>query len=137
MPDLVGQEIDRITPQLIALRHELHQIPEVGLDLPNTARRIRSEIDSLGLEVVKAKSSTGYMAILHGQAGDGPLVLLRADMDGLPIKEATKLPWASKNGNMHACGHDLHMAGLVGAMRALAHVRERLAGSVIFMFQPG
>ena len=139
MSALIDTEIDRITPQLIALRHELHQMPEVGLELPNTARRIRSEIDSLGLEVVAAKSSTGYMAILRGGAAgeDRPLVLLRADMDGLPVKEATKLPWASKNGNMHACGHDLHMAGLVGAMRALHHVREHLAGDVLFMFQPG
>ena len=91
MSALIDTEIDRITPQLIALRHELHQMPEVGLELPNTARRIRRENESLGLEVVAAKSSTGYMAILRGGAAgeDRPLVLLRADMDGLPVKEAT------------------------------------------------
>ncbi|MDO5719443.1 MAG: M20 family metallopeptidase [Actinomycetaceae bacterium] len=132
--------VNAIAAQLIELRRELHQIPEPGLNLPLTAARIRQEIEALGLPFLQCRSATGFTAVLRGERPTNdarPLVLLRADMDALPIVENTSYPWASTNGNMHACGHDLHMAGLVGAMRALTHVRDQLAGDVIFMFQSG
>lgn len=132
--------VDAIAAQLIELRRELHQFPEPGLHLPLTADRIRREIKALNLPFSDCQNATGLIAVLRGdrqKTGYRPCVLLRADMDGLPIVENTTYPWASTNGNMHACGHDIHMAALIGAMRALYHVRDQLAGDVVFMFQSG
>lgn len=128
--------------ELIALRHQLHQIPEVGLDLPQTGQVIHAQIKALGLECQTGKNITAFSAVLRGgkaspDINQRRIVLLRADMDGLPVQEKTGLPWASTNGNMHACGHDVHMSGLVGAMRALAAHKDQLCGDVVFMFQPG
>ncbi|WP_432838602.1 M20 metallopeptidase family protein [Dactylosporangium sp. CA-092794] len=121
---------------LVALRRALHATPEVGLHLPATQAAILAAIGGLGLEVSTGASLTSVTAVLHG-GRPGPVVLLRADMDALPIAEATGLPFAAGDRAMHACGHDLHMAGLVGAARLLAAGRDDLPGSVIFMFQPG
>ncbi|MBD3689662.1 M20 metallopeptidase family protein [Nanchangia anserum] len=138
----IAEDARALADDLVDLRHRLHQIPEVGLDLPRTGDAIAAEIRALGLEMHEATRVTGYMAILRGgkETAPGeprPLVLLRADMDALPVSENTGLEWASTNGAMHGCGHDLHMAGLVGAMRMLSARAEELGGDVIFMFQPG
>ncbi|WP_317451838.1 M20/M25/M40 family metallo-hydrolase [Microbacterium sp. NIBRBAC000506063] len=121
---------------LRALRRELHAGAEVGLVLPETQRIVLRELEGLGLEVAVGKRLSSVTAVLRG-VRPGPAVLLRADMDGLPIAEATGLPFAAGGGAMHACGHDLHMAGLLGAARLLAAHRENLEGDVVFMFQPG
>ncbi|GAB3276568.1 M20 metallopeptidase family protein [Kineosporia babensis] len=121
---------------LVALRRRLHTSPETGLDLPQTQQILLAELSQLGLELSLGQSLTSITAVLRG-GRPGPVVLLRADMDALPVVEASGLPYAADNGAMHACGHDLHMAGLVGAARLLAARREELPGSVIFMFQPG
>lgn len=126
----------RLLPELVALRRELHADPEVGLDLPRTRDRVLAALDGLGLEITLGKRTTSVVAVLRG-ARPGPTVLLRGDMDALPVAELTGLDFASTNGAMHACGHDLHVAGLVGAARLLADRREEIAGNVIFMFQPG
>ncbi|MDT0318676.1 M20 metallopeptidase family protein [Streptomyces millisiae] len=125
-----------IGDELIALRRALHADPEVGLRLPRTQRRILDALAGLGLEITTGTATTSVTAVLRGGA-PGPTVLLRGDMDALPIVETTGLPFAAANGAMHACGHDLHVAGLVGAARLLAARRAELAGSVLFMFQPG
>jgi amidohydrolase len=127
---------------LVALRRELHQIPETGLDLPRTQERVVAALDGLPLEVSTGKALSSVVAVLRGgRAGGpngGPVVLLRGDMDGLPVTELSGLPYASRHdGVMHACGHDLHTAGLVGAARLLSARRAELAGDVVFMFQPG
>ncbi|GAA5036421.1 M20 family metallopeptidase [Microbacterium fluvii] len=122
--------------ELVAVRRELHGAVEVGLDLPATQRILLRALDGLGLEVAVGSALSSVTAVLRG-GRPGPTVLLRADMDGLPVREATGLEFASTNGAMHACGHDLHMAGLVGAVRLLAARRAELPGTVIFMFQPG
>lgn len=128
---------------IVALRRELHQIPEPGLHLPETNARIREEFESLGLEITDAQEVSGFTAVLRGGKAAGtplekrPIVLLRADMDALPVEEETGLDWASTNGAMHGCGHDMHMAGIVGAARALHAVRDELAGDVVFFLQPG
>jgi hippurate hydrolase len=124
------------------LRHRVHADPEVGLHLPRTQQRILEAIDGLGLEISTGTGCSSVTAVLRGGAvpagtGDRPTVLLRADMDGLPVEERTGLPWASRNGAMHACGHDLHLAMLVGALWELASTRDQLAGDIVFMFQPG
>ncbi|MFI8325486.1 M20 family metallopeptidase [Streptomyces sp. NPDC085529] len=122
---------------LIALRHDLHRAPELGLDLPRTQRRVLDALAGLPLEITLGKRLTSVTAVLRG-GRPGPAVLLRGDMDALPVHEDTGVPYASGTpGRMHACGHDLHTAGLVGAARLLAARRDQLPGDVVFMFQPG
>ena len=127
-------------PDLIALRRALHQIPEVGLQLPQTQALVLEALDGLPLEITLGTSVTSVVGVLRGgrpTTGKRPVVLLRGDMDALPVEELTGLEYASTNGAMHACGHDLHMSMLVGAAHALCARRDDLAGDVIFMFQPG
>lgn len=126
-----------IRDDLVALRRRLHACPEVGLDLPATQRVLLDALAGLGLEIGVGRGLSSITAVLRGGGGGGGAVLLRADMDALPVAEATGVEYASTNGAMHACGHDLHMAGLVGAARLLAERRAELAGDVVFMFQPG
>jgi amidohydrolase len=125
-----------LTADLIALREELHRDPEIGLQLPRTQARVLDALDGLPLEITLGKDLTSVVAVLRG-GRPGPSVLLRGDMDALPVQELTGLPYASEApGVMHACGHDMHMAFMVGAARLLNAAREELAGDVIFMFQP-
>jgi len=124
-------------PQIAELRHALHRAPEIGLRLPKTQALVLEALAPLGLEVTTGKALDSVVAVLRG-GRPGPAVLLRGDMDALPVTEATREPFASEHvGVMHACGHDMHVAGLVGAARLLAARREEIAGSVVFMFQPG
>lgn len=125
-----------LLPDLVALRRALHADPELGLDLPRTQRRVLDALAGLPLEITTGTRTTSIVAVLRG-AHPGPVVLLRGDMDALPITEATGLDFAATNGAMHACGHDLHTAGLVGAAKLLSAHQSELHGSVIFMFQPG
>ncbi|MFF3291686.1 M20 family metallopeptidase [Streptomyces sp. NPDC003023] len=121
---------------LVELRRTLHAAPETGLRLPRTQETVLSGLDGLGLEITTGQGLSSVTAVLRG-ARPGPTVLLRGDMDALPVTERTNLPYASGNGAMHACGHDLHTAMLCGAARLLARHRDHLAGDVVFMFQPG
>ncbi|WP_091034425.1 M20 metallopeptidase family protein [Microbacterium oxydans] len=130
------EDAAHLLPELVDLRRRLHRIPEVGFDLPQTQAVVLAELAGLGLEITTGSDLGSVTAVLRG-AADGPSVLLRGDMDALAIVEETGLEYASVNGAMHACGHDLHVAGLVGAARLLAARRESIAGSVVFMFQPG
>lgn len=125
-----------LAPDLVRLRHDLHRFPEVGLDLPRTQERVLEALDGLALEVGQGSALSSVTAVLRGGL-PGPVVLLRADMDGLPVAEKAPLPFAAVNGAMHACGHDLHTSMLAGAAHLLSAQRERLAGDVVFMFQPG
>ncbi len=124
-------------PSIVALRRRLHRTPEVGLQLPATQAIVVEELRALGLEPRLGASTTSVTAVIEG-ARPGPTVLLRADMDGLPLLEETGLAYASETpGTMHACGHDTHMAMLLGGARLLVERREQLAGRVLLMFQPG
>jgi amidohydrolase len=125
-----------LLPDLVALRRRLHRAPELGLDLPMTQRAVLDALAGRGLELATGRGLSSVVAVLRG-ANPGATVLLRADMDALPIREQTALEYASENGAMHACGHDVHVAGLVGAALLLAPMRDAINGSVIFMFQPG
>ncbi|MFD2472594.1 M20 metallopeptidase family protein [Amycolatopsis silviterrae] len=127
---------------LARLRRDLHREPEIGLDLPRTQERVLRELDGLGLEVSTGTDTTSVTAVLRGEgsardSAQPRTVLLRADMDALPVQEATGLDFAATNGAMHACGHDLHTTSLVGAARLLHTHRDRLNGDVVLMFQPG
>ena len=125
-----------IAAGLVELRRALHREPEVGLELPKTQGLVLDAIAGLPLEVTTGREVTSVVGVLRG-GQPGPTVLLRGDMDALPVIEETGLEYAAENGNMHACGHDLHTAGLVGAAQLLSAHREELHGNVIFMFQPG
>lgn len=123
---------------LVQLRRALHREPEIGLELPRTQEKVLAALDGLPLEVTTGGPGlSSVVAVLRGGRSTGRTVLLRSDMDGLPVAEETGLDFAATNGAMHACGHDLHTTILVGAARLLSAHRAELAGDVIFMFQPG
>jgi hippurate hydrolase len=132
-----------IADDLVALRRRLHRVPELGNELPITQSLVLDALDGLGLEVSVGKELSSVVAVLRGGAepADGrerQVVLLRGDMDGLPVTEDLHIDHASTHeGLMHACGHDLHVAGLVGAARVLHALRDDLAGDVVLMSQPG
>ncbi len=129
---------DRFAEEIVALRRDIHREPELGFDTKKTAQKVLAALDGLPLEVETGIAENGIVATLHGE-GEGPTVALRADMDALPIREETGLPFASEaEGKMHACGHDGHTSMLVGAAHALSQgsVRGRLNGTVKFVFQP-
>lgn len=140
MRDLLA-EAAVLLPELQALRRDLHAHPEVGLDLPRTQAAVLDALAELDLEVSTGEAATSVIAVLRGTHPDrpaqAPAVLIRGDMDALPVAEDTAEPFAATNGRMHACGHDLHTAGLVGALRLLSTHREELRGDVVAMFQPG
>ena len=126
-------------PGLVELRRDLHRAPELDRQLPKTQALILAALDGLDLEIVEGSALSSVTAVLRGGAhdGSGPVVLLRGDMDALPVHEETGLPYSSEHdGLMHACGHDLHVASLVGVARLLHEARDRLAGDVVLMFQP-
>lgn len=128
---------------LAELRHSLHRTPEIGLQNPTTQGKVLEALSGLDLEVSTGTGTTSVTAVLRGggaTAGDAdrPTVLLRGDMDALPVAELVDIDFRSETaGQMHACGHDLHTTMLVGAARALTARRDQLPGDVVFMFQPG
>jgi len=124
-------------PEVIAVRRRLHRRPEIGLQLPETQAVVADALRALGLEPKLGGTTTSVVAVIDGLL-PGPTTLLRADMDALPVGEDTGLEFASEiDGVMHACGHDTHVAMLLGAARVLAERRASLAGRVLLMFQPG
>jgi len=142
------EEIDRLAAdaqaQVIEWRRWFHQNPELSNREVNTSARVAEILRSMGLEPQTGIARTGVVAVIEG-GKPGPLVAIRADMDGLPVSEQTGLPFASKargeyNGNevgvMHACGHDTHMAMALGTAWVLSQVKQELSGSVMFIFQP-
>ncbi|RDV26854.1 amidohydrolase [Alteromonas aestuariivivens] len=140
----VDELADALEPQVIEWRHHLHQYPELSNREFKTAEYIASYLNGLGLDVTTGVARTGVVAILDS-GKPGPVVALRADMDGLPVPEQNDLPYRSVqtgefNGQtvpvMHACGHDTHMAMLMGAAKILTDMKDQLSGKVKFIFQP-
>jgi amidohydrolase len=158
--DDLREEVDRraraVVPRVIDWRRDLHQHPELSNREFRTAALVAEQLEALGLEVRTGIAHTGVVAVLQGgkaaaqraageRGSEGPVVALRADMDALPVTEELDLPFASKVraevqgrevGVMHACGHDAHTAILLGTAEVLAGVRDRLPGTVVFLFQP-
>jgi len=127
---------DNFGERISALRRDIHREPELGFGTEKTAEKVLAALDGLPLDIQTGVAENGIVATLRGE-NDGPTVGLRADMDALPITEDTGLPFASRvEGKMHACGHDGHTSMLVGAAHALSGMRERLNGTVKFVFQP-
>ena len=130
-------EANEIQSELASIRRKIHQEPEIGLDLPKTQAKIVAALDGLGLEVTTGKSLSSVTAVLRG-TNSVKTLLLRADMDALPVTELADLPYKSQiDGAMHACGHDLHVSMLIGAAKLLSKNKAKLNGDVVFMFQPG
>ncbi len=129
-------EAETLRDELVARRRDLHQHPEIAFEEYRTAGIVAEALSALGLEVQTGVGKTGVVAVLDG-ATDGPTVLVRADMDALPIQELNEVPYASQTaGKMHACGHDGHTAIGLGVAKILSKYRSQLAGRVKFVFQP-
>jgi amidohydrolase len=140
-PDLLD-DARSLHADVTELRHRLHADPEIGLALPRTQEKVLASLAGLPLEISTGVSTTSVTAVLRGAAApagaERRVVLLRGDMDALPVAEEVDVPFQSAvPGVMHACGHDLHTAMLAGAAHVLAGRREELQGDVVFMFQPG
>ncbi|MEO1078471.1 MAG: amidohydrolase [Pseudomonadota bacterium] len=140
---VVAQSIDAVMDKVISWRRDIHANPELGNQEFRTSALVAEHLRALGMEVRTGIAETGVVGVLRG--GDGPVVALRADMDGLPVTEQVDLPFASKvtavyNGEtvgvMHACGHDNHVAILMGVAEVLAGMGDELPGTVLFLFQP-
>lgn len=144
----MSREIDaataRIMSKVIEWRRHIHRYPELGNREVKTAKYVEDHLRRLGLEVRTGIAKTGVVGILKG-AQPGPVIGLRADMDALPVTERNSLPYASKEitdyngqkvGVMHACGHDTHVAMLMGAAEVLAGMKDKIKGTVVFIFQP-
>jgi hippurate hydrolase len=128
---------EALQPETVKLRRAIHREPEIGLHNPATAAKVKAALAGLPLELREGPATTGLVAILRG-ARPRRTVLLRGDTDALGMPETIESPFKSqREGLMHACGHDSHTAMLASAAKALAHRREALAGTVVFMFQPG
>lgn len=139
----IDAAVKAVTPSVVAWRRDIHEHPELGNEEVRTAALVADHLRSLGMDVETGIAVTGVVGVLRG--GDGPVVALRADMDGLPVTEQVDLPFASKArgtyqgkdvGVMHACGHDNHVAILMGVAEVLAGMRDELPGTVKFIFQP-
>lgn len=140
----IDRRVEAVLPKVVAWRRDIHQHPELGFQETRTSQLVAEHLRSLGLEVRTGVGRTGVVGVLKG-GRPGPVVALRADMDALPVTEAVDLPFKStaravfngqEVGVMHACGHDNHVAILMGVAEVLAGLRDRLPGTVVFLFQP-
>ncbi len=125
-----------LEPKLVAMRRELHQYPELSNEEFETTRRIQAWLSELGVPMIDLKLPTGVLAEVQGER-PGPVIMLRADIDALPVQEETGLPFASTiAGKMHACGHDFHTTSMIGAAKLLQDRRSEMHGTVRILFQP-
>ncbi len=132
----IKEEVAALKDEVINLRREFHRRPELGFDLPETSAKVASYLRSLGLEVKEGVGKSGVVGLLRGNC-EGKTILLRADMDALPIEEKNEVSYKSEiSGKMHACGHDGHTAMLLVAAKVLSAHRDDFCGNVKFVFQP-
>src|SRR5688572_28823613 len=140
----IASAAERVTPKMIEYRHAIHRHPELGTREVKTAELVARHLRDLGLEVRTGIAHTGVIGLLRGKL-PGPVVAVRADMDALPVTEATNFPFRStdktvwlgrETGVAHACGHDLHVAIQLGVASVLSGMRDSLAGTIMFIFQP-
>ena len=144
LKESLNQDIDGLMSKVIKWRHYFHQYPELGNREFRTSKRIEQILTDLGLEVQTEIAYTGLTAYIRGEH-PGPLIALRADIDGLPVTEMTNLPYASTEkttyqgnevGVMHACGHDAHIAVMLGVADFLSRNTDKLHGDILLIFQP-
>ena len=144
LKDVLDKDLSNIMEKVVEWRHDIHQNPELGNREFRTAKKVADHLTSLGISVETGIAHTGVVGLLTGDL-PGPRVAIRADMDALPVIEKTGLPYAStvkttylgnEVGVMHACGHDAHVAILMGAAEFFANNKDQLKGSILFIFQP-
>jgi amidohydrolase len=137
MESSIKQLAKAIREDIIAIRHDIHQHPELSFQEERTAQKVETYLKGLGLETHRI-SNTGVWAMIQGEAGPGKTLALRADLDALPIQEATQKDYQSVNdGVMHACGHDVHTSALLGAATILVQLKAQFKGQIKLIFQPG
>ncbi|MGD9569555.1 MAG: M20 family metallopeptidase [Sedimentibacter sp.] len=131
--------IKNVMDEVVIWRRDLHQIPEIGNDIPKTSAYVAEQLEKMGISYIKGVGiEHAIVATIQGtKEGQGKTLALRADMDALPVVEETGLPFASKNGNMHACGHDAHTASLLGTAKVLNQIKDQFSGKIVLLFQPG
>ena len=132
----IVEAAQKMQAQLISWRRDLHQIPEVGLELPKTSAYVAEKLSEMGIKYQKNIGVSGIVGLIKGKE-NSKTIAIRADMDALAIMEETGLPFASTNGNMHACGHDAHTAMLLGAAKILNENKDKLKGNIKLIFQAG
>ncbi|HEY0626158.1 MAG TPA: amidohydrolase [Allosphingosinicella sp.] len=143
--DTLRDAVAKDMPSLLTLYRDLHANPELSMQEVKTSAKLAAEVKKLGFDVTTGVGKTGVVAVMRN--GPGPVLMLRADMDALPVEEQTGLPYASKvrattpagveSGVMHACGHDTHMAAWVGTARRLAAMKDQWSGTLVMIAQPG
>ena len=133
-PEILLSEAEKISEVIVKERRALHQMPGTEFDIGDTLTYVKKELEDMGYEPMPC-GRAGLVALAGGKK-QGKVFLLRADMDGLPIREEADLDFASKNGRMHACGHDMHTAMLLGAARLLKQHEDEIEGTIKLMFQP-
>lgn len=135
---LLNSLADKYLDEIIGIRRHLHENPELSFNEQATSAYIRKLLDQWQVEYTYPFVMHGILAVIRGKDSEGPVIALRSDMDALPIEEETKLEFISKNkGVMHACGHDIHMASLLGAICILKEMKDEIKGTILFIFQPG
>ncbi len=132
------KKAEQLKDQIVRWRRELHQIPELGLELPKTSNYIAQKMKEWGIPTEVGAANSGVVSLIEGSSAGEKTIAIRADMDGLPVQEKTGLPYTSRHeGQMHACGHDAHVAMALGAARLLIDMNSELSGQVKMIFQPG
>lgn len=136
MNEKIEQLVEKHIDDIVKIRRCIHENPELGMEENETSKLVAKELEKLGLEVETGVANTGVVGLLRGKE-EGKTILLRADMDALPITEKTGLEFSSKNdGKMHACGHDVHTSILLGVAKVLTEMKDEIKGNVKFVFQP-
>lgn len=133
---IIKELAEKYNDYIIEQRRYLHSIPELSLNEINTTKKLVEELTNMGMEVITFPDYNGCIGVIKG-AKPGKTIMLRADIDSLPVEEHTNLPFAATNGNMHACGHDTHMAVQLGAAKILMDLKDELSGTVKLLFQSG
>lgn len=136
--DMVLAAAKGIYDEIVEIRREIHRNPERGFEEFKTSELVKAKLEEYGVDEIICPFGTAVIGVIKGKKGDGKTVGLRADMDALPVLENTGLPFASVNeGYMHACGHDLHVAMMLGNAKVLCGMRDEFAGTVKLIFEPG
>ncbi len=138
MKDKIKQLAKQYLDEIILIRRHIHANPELSFEEKETSKFIMAKLDEIGIEYKKGYAEHGILGIIKGKKGTGKTIALRADMDALPINENNNLPYKSLNiGKMHACGHDIHTACLLGAAKILHKLKSEISGIILLIFQPG
>ena len=138
MKDRINKLAKEYIDEIINIRHNIHTNPELSFEEKETSKLVQLKLDEIGIKYKTGFAEHGILGIIKGEKGEGKTIALRADMDALPLTEDNDLPYKSLQKNkMHACGHDIHTACLLGAAKILNSLKSELSGTILLIFQPG